>query len=188
MICAIDCETTGLTPYYHEMVDLCILPLTDTFDPVDHVQPFIVEVKPEFPDRAEKKALSVNGHTLDELMARTVTREIAVNMFTDWFARTIPKGQKIEPLAQNWFFDYSFITAAFRGLNLRDFIFYRVKDTQRVAEYINDRARLNGTSMPFSSTSLGSVSKALGIVNPAPHQAEGDCITCAQVYKALCGG
>ena len=186
MICAIDCETTGLMPYYHEVIDICILPLSDDFVPLEHVAPFIVEIQPEFPDRAEKKALQVNGHTLDALMSRTITREIATNMFVEWFNKTMPRGQTIEPLAQNWFFDYSFLTATFKGLNLRKFFFYRARDSQRVLEFVNDRARLHGAPIPFQSTSLEKVANQLEIENPNPHRATNDCLVCAAVYRTLC--
>jgi DNA polymerase III epsilon subunit-like protein len=186
MICAIDCETTGLIPYYHEAVDICILPLTDTFDPADHVEKFVVEIKPECPDRAEQAALKCNGHTIEELMARTTTREMATNMFTDWYNRNMPKGQKIEPLAQNWSFDRAFLVATFRGLNLNSYLFYRARDTQRVVEFVNDRARIHGVNFPFQSSALDKVAVQLGIVNDNPHKAENDCRVCAAVYRTLC--
>jgi hypothetical protein len=173
-------------PFYHEAVDICILPLTDTFDPADHAEPFVAEIKPEFTDRVERDALRANGHTMDELMARTVTREIAVNMFTDWYSRVIPRGQKIEPLAQNWSFDRSFLAATFRGLNMNNYIFYRARDSQRVIEFINDRARIHGVQGPFPSSALEKVALQLGIDNPNPHKAMNDCLTCAAVYRTLC--
>lgn len=186
MICAIDCETTGLVPYYHEAVDICIMPLTDEFDPRNGVEPFIVQIKPEFPDRAEKQALQVNGHTLEELMERQITREIAINMFTEWFVKTIPAHQKIEPLAQNWSFDKAFLTATFQGLNLNKYLFYRARDTQRVVEYLNDRNRLHGLSLLFKSSALTRIAEGLNIEYNNPHKAENDCLVCAAVYKALC--
>jgi DNA polymerase III epsilon subunit-like protein len=186
VICCIDCETTGLTPFYHEAVDICILPLTDTFDPATHVDPFYVEIKPEFPDRVEHAALRANGHTIEELMARTITREIAVNMFTEWYNRTIPRGQKIEPLAQNWTFDRGFLVAAFKGLNLNNYLFYRARDTQRVIEYLNDRSRIHGVYPPFESSALSKVASQLGLDTSRAHSAMGDCLLCSAVYRTLC--
>ena len=188
MICAIDCETTGLTAHYHEAVDICILPLTDTFDPATHVEPFYVEIKPEFPERIEKDALRANGHTVEELMARTITREIVVNMFVTWYNSTIPRGQKIEPLAQNFYFDRSFLSATLKGLNLNNYIFYRARDTQRVIEYLNDRSRIHGVHPPFESSALTKVAAQLGIDTSRAHTAMGDCLTCAAVYRKLCTG
>ena len=186
MIGVIDCETTGLIPYFHEAIDISILPLTDTFEPHEGIEPFYVEIKPQFPERAEARALKVNGHTMDELMQRTITRESAVNMFTEWFSRCVPRHQKVEPLAQNWSFDRSFLTATFQGLNLDNYIFYRARDIQRVIEFINDRARIHGARVPFSSSALVKVAQALGIENKNPHSAMCDCYTTAAVYRTLC--
>ena len=188
MNCAIDTETTGLLPFYHEVCDLCILPLTDTFEPATYVNPFYVEVRPEFPDRIEKDALRANGHTVEELMARTITREIAVNMFVSWYGQTIPRGQKIEPLAHNFYFDRSFLTMIFKGLNLNNYIFYRARDTQRVIEYLNDRSRIHVVHPPFESSALSKVAAQLGLDTSHAHSAMGDCLLCSAVYRKLCVG
>lgn len=184
MICSIDTETGGLLPYYHEVLDICILPLLDDFSVNDAVQPFQVAIRPQFFDRLDPKALEVNGHTVEELQKRDITRETATNMFKEWFV-TVMRKVKIEPLGWNWTFDRMMLQATFKGIDFNQFFFYRVRDGQNVAMYLNDRHRLLGNAVPFKSTALTGVASALELDYPAQHSALGDAMMAAKVYRKL---
>lgn len=192
MIAVIDCETTGLVPYFHEVVDICILPLNADLSVSTEISAFEVAIRPEFPDRAEKKALEVNGHTLDELMARVIDRPTALNLFKEWYSRYFNR-QTLEPLGHNWPFDKAFLTATFREIDLGKYFHYRARDTQAVANFLNDRAIAMATpgtvpTRPFASAALDNVARTLGIDTPNAHRARGDCETTAAVYRKFVYG
>lgn len=184
MICSIDTETGGLTPYFHEVLDICMLPLLDDFTVNESVRPFQVEIRPEFFDRLDPKALEVNGHTVEELQKRTIDKATATNMFKEWF-ETEMRRVKIEPLGWNWTFDRMMLAGTLKGINFNQYFFYRVRDGQNVATYLNDRSRLITGQSVFSSCALTNVAAKLELEYPGKHSALGDAKMSAQVYRKL---
>ena len=55
LVCAVDCETTGLVSGYHEMIQLCILPLDHNYDQLD-VPPLYVNMRAEKLERVHPRA------------------------------------------------------------------------------------------------------------------------------------
>ena len=63
-----DFETGGLKPGWHEAVEIGAKVYGPNFEPIPEAE-FVSLMKPLYPDRLDKKALEVNGRTVEELMA-----------------------------------------------------------------------------------------------------------------------
>lgn len=61
IIAAIDVETTGLDPRHHGIIELAIQPLDADFNISKDIKPFVGRIKARWPERADAKALEVNG-------------------------------------------------------------------------------------------------------------------------------
>ena len=180
-IVAVDTETTGLTPAYHEVIDLAIVPLTFSFDLDKSIPPLVLQIRPTFPDRAEADALAVNKYTIEQLMERPLTRAQAIDQIFDW--RTTHYGRrKLEPVAQNWAFDRDFIQQLIAPHNIRTLFGRVVRDTQRCAQLFNDRAVYKGQKEPFEYARLTSITAAFEIQHEA-HTAYGDAVAAAMAYQ-----
>ena len=59
-ICAMDTETTGLDPFWHEIVQIAILPLDSNMEPRQDVLPFYINMIPQCPERVDREAVKVN--------------------------------------------------------------------------------------------------------------------------------
>ena len=66
LLAALDLETTGLIDGYHDIVQVAVVPLDGNLDPLD-VSPFYMNMKPDFPERADPEAMRINGLDLGEL-------------------------------------------------------------------------------------------------------------------------
>lgn len=187
-LCVIDVETTGLRPGYHDIIEICILPLDSELRPLNSIPPFNLQMKPGRPQNIDSSALKINKIKLADL---TTEPETALGVFKKWFDKFITGNgrKKIAPLAHNWSFDRSFIMdwmGYYDGTPLMDdYIDYRVRDTSTVAHYLNDLCYMHSVPFLFPKQGLAYMCSQLNIERHNAHTALGDCIDTAKVYKRL---
>lgn len=63
-----DFETGGLEPGYHEAVEIGAKAYDSNWDEIPEAE-FVSLMRPLYPERLDKRALAVNGRTVEELMA-----------------------------------------------------------------------------------------------------------------------
>ena len=178
IIAAIDLETTGLDPHYHDIIEIAIQPLDEAFEPSSDIPPFVARIRARRPQNASARAMEVNGLALNdgdeyhEFLARLLA----------WLEEY--RIEKIQMLGQNADFDRSFIEANIpelgRMLGHRD-----IRDSQRLACAYNDLVRMKTGKPAFERLGLSDLRKALGIEGSQEHRALDDAIDAARVYKAL---
>ena len=178
IIAAIDIETTGLDPLFHDIIEIAILPLDGEFEPLGDIPPFVARIRARRPQNASAKAMEVNELDLDdgdeyhEFLARLLA----------WLEEY--RIEKIQMLGQNADFDRSFIEANIpelgRMLGHRD-----IRDSQRLACAYNDLVRMKTGKPAFEWLGLTDLRKALGIEGSQEHRALDDALDAARVYKAL---
>lgn len=192
MCCVIDTETTGLDPNFHEIIQIAVVPLTSNFEILRGVLPFHVNLKPEYPERADPQALSVNKRVMTEIIDRGMDKFKALDLFDDWFHKLEIKmnkygnPNKIMPLGQNYGFDKSFIQAWMGVETYNNYFDYHYRDTMHAALYLNDRAGAHAEKVPFPKVNLQYLATTLKIESDRAHDALEDCLTTAKVYKQLC--
>jgi DNA polymerase III epsilon subunit-like protein len=186
MMAAIDYETTGKRPGYHEIIQIGIVPLNSDLRPITDIRPFYTTVKPEHPGRQEKGAGYVHGLDINELVLHAPEPGRVKDLLVEWFNRLeLPFGKKLTPLAQNWPFECGF-TKAWLGVELTDELFHsHARDSMQLALNLNDRAAFAGAQIPFARVGLTSLCRKLGITNDRPHDALHDAFAEAEVYRAL---
>jgi len=177
-IAAIDIETTGLDPRYHDIIEIAIQPLTDKFEIDPDIKPFVERIKARRPHHASPKAMEINGLDLnkgDEYL-------YVLHQLEAWFSEY--DIAKIQILGQNVDFDRAFIEEQLPELG-NMFSHRDIRDSQRLARAINDLAVLRGEKPPFENLGLVALREALGITGSVAHRALDDAIDSAKVYKAL---
>ncbi len=190
-VCVMDVETTGLDPNWHEMIQICILPLDSDLKPRQDVAPFYINLKPDNPERADPKALKINGLKLAEIAVSGYDREKARDLLEAWVAQLkLPAtkwgtSKKIIPLGQNYPFDRSFIQAWLGNEEYNQYFDYHNRDTMCAALYLNDRAAMHGESVPFPKVNLKYLASQLKIQHDRGHDSLQDCVVTAKVYRAM---
>jgi len=186
IMCAIDFETTGLDPFYHDPIQFAAVPLDGNLQPMEGVTPFNRFIQPKNPDRATKDAMRVHGFSLDWLMANALPQKEVEDLFLEWFEKfDLPKSMVLCPLAHNYSFENGFLKA-WIGHELTHRIFHaHARDAMSYALAINDRAFYAGERIPFKRVRLRDLCEHFHITNPTAHDALQDCYTEAEVYRAL---
>lgn len=182
---AVDIETTGLVCGFHEIIQVCVLPLTCDLDPVPDGSPFYLNIRPEYPERATPEAMQINGLSLEELK-NAPSQARAADIFFEWFhALHLPIGKKIIPLTQNAPFDIPRLQL-WLGQDGYEYCFARRgRDTMFSALKMNDEAAWKCQPIPFPNAGLKGLCAKLGIVLDNHHDSLADCIATAAVYKEL---
>lgn len=186
LLAAIDFETTGRRPGFHEIVQIAILPLDSDIRPLKTVRPFYMNVQPQYPNRQEKEARLVHQLNIDDLLIHAPTADRVADLLVEWFQRLdLPQGKVLVPLVQNWAFESAFLKA-WLGPDMVDSMFHsHARDPMLYAVAMNDKATFMGEELPFNRVGLESLCNRLGIINTNPHDALSDCLATAEVYRAM---
>lgn len=187
-LCVIDCETTGLKPRHHDLIQVCFMPLNFALEPDG--TPFELKLKPHFYGEADPKAMSVNKKTLVEIMRTGMEQTIAADLFDEWFDRIgLGQGKRLVPLAHNWVFDKEFISEWLGPENFNYRIDGRYRDTMGLSLSLNDAATFHAESYPFPKNSLAYLANQLEVEwdTESAHDALYDCVKTAEIYRKMIG-
>ena len=186
LMAAIDLETTGTRPGYHEIIQIAIVPLDSDIKPLEGVLPFYTTVRPKHPERESPAATHKHKIPITDLMLHAPDSEKVADLLVEWFERLeLPFKKCLVPLAHNWAFESSFLKA-WLGVQMVDQLFHsHARDSMLYAIAMNDKAQFRGEPVLFNRVGLGSMCAKLNITNINPHDALADCLAEAEVYRAL---
>ena len=174
---AVDLETSGLEPGWHEVLEIAIVPLNSNFTISTEFPEFSCRIRAEHPERVDPKAIAVNklnpseGEGIADVRAELVQWALE-NGITS-----------ITPLTHNLKFDLDFMCSAFPEF-FRIFTYYG-RDTMRLALSMNDVFQMQEADLRFGSVSLRSLKLALGVEGEVQHHALEDAKDAAHVYRKL---
>ena len=191
-LCVMDTETTGLDSHWHEIIQLCIIPLDSDIKPRKDVLPFYIEIRPDFPERIDPNAMSVNKLDACKIMQRGFDREKAKDLLRDWiekldlpYTKNGAYRKRVILLGQNLVFDIPFMKRWLGIEEYNEFFDYHYKDTMTTASFLNDRAAMHSEPVPFAKINLAWLANKLNIKMERAHDALSDCVATAAVYREL---
>jgi DNA polymerase III epsilon subunit-like protein len=191
-LAVIDIETTGTYADWHEIIQLCILPLNSYLEPLKRVTPLNIYIMPEHPERLadELKTKSWHMKLMTAVRKYGIEKEFAKDVLRKWFKKLeLPNlafgNKKILPLGHNIGFDIGFIQAWLYD-EYDDFFDRRIRDTMIVASFLNDLAAYHERGkVPYNKIGLVNICARHDISNEDAHDAMIDCIRTAESYKAM---
>jgi len=186
LLVAIDLETTGTQPGYHEIIQIAIVPLDADIKPLEGVHPFYTHIKPLHPKHESVGAKHKHKIPMEDLLLHAPEPDRVADWLVEWFEKLdLPFKRCLVPLAHNWAFESSFLKA-WLGTPMVDSLFHaHARDSMLYAVGLNDHALFAGEPVPFNSVGLGALCTKLKVTNSNPHDALADCLASAEVYRTL---
>jgi DNA polymerase III epsilon subunit-like protein len=194
VICAIDTETTGLDPLFHEIWQIAILPLDANLELRPDVMPFYVTLKPstlaycDFDVPVMKhnrtKIMEACDRGLDPERARELLEEWMNGIgldYTKWGTR-----KNVIPLGHCYNFDKIFIEKWLGVEDYRRLFSHQYRDLMQATLFLNDRCSFKGEPVLFPKHDLAYICSTLKISLPNAHDALYDCKATAAAYRRIC--
>lgn len=193
-VCAIDIETTGLDPHWHEIIQLAIIPLDSEFKPRKDILPFDIFIKPLYPERIDPESFKVHKKTLIQVQQFGFDPETAKDLLEEWINKLgLPLNAsgfnrcKIIPLGHNYLaFEYGFIRRWLSIDQYEEWFHFHPRDTMIAALYLNDHAAFHAEKVPYPKVSLSYLCNLLNVELLTAHDALSDAVATAEIYRKLC--
>lgn len=186
LLCAIDVETTGLQPGYHEIYQVAILPLDSNIKPCKKTTPFYLDLLITRPENIDKKAIKMNKIDFVRRQQRAIDPFTAADFLDDWFDRLqLPIYKRLCVLAQNWPFDRAFLKEWLGTASFEHLFSPLYRDTMVNTIFHSDLSDFRGDKIKFVQHNLQYLCQKLDVKNEKPHDALQDCIATAEVYRRL---
>ena len=180
----IDIETTGVTPGFHEIVQIAVVPLDADLEPQDR-SPFYMLIKPEHPERVDEEAMRVNGLKMRDLL-QCPTHDQVQDTLEEWFQDLkLAQDKRLIALTQNGEFDIPFVKLWLGEVAYHRYFTYNGRDSMQFALGLNDQAAFKCRPVPFAGVGLKPLCNRLGIQLDGHHDALSDCLATAKVYREL---
>ena len=166
----IDCETTGLDPADHEIIEIAAIRTDSSLRELERLSLFVL---PTHPETAHEKAIELTGFDLDRWRSRgAVPLSEALDQLAPLLEGAIPAGHFVE-------FDLKFLTTAYHRLDR--------------AFPSCSRRRLDTVELCWPMTIAGlierrrliDVASALGISHEQPHSAVCDVEATLEIARKL---
>lgn len=166
-LCFLDCETTGLDPTTHEIIDIAAIRVSHDLQELKRVQCF---VSPQFPERASPEAAALTGFS----PARW--RALDPVPLAEALDRITPCVEGAELIGQFVRFDEQFLRAAFSS-------------SQRKPCWSSITHDLITLALPFSAAlpnrRLPTLCAAFGVSLVSPHRALCDVSAALEIARKL---
>lgn len=164
LLCAIDVRTSGPDPQEHDILDICILPLTSNLTFSRVYLPYMMQIKPRYVEFVDKRHTS---RTCKEPLSHYINQGLSyyqsATLFDEWFDRfQLKEGKRIQPLVYDTRI-LPFIREWLGPNNFADRFSEKVRSVESVALFINDKAAFKATPYPLPKTTLSYLCNKLSV-------------------------
>ena len=177
---ALEINTTGNMPFFHDLVEISAVAMTEGLEPDKTIMPFSMRMQ------TKRK----NGNHAE--YAKEVDPEDAAHMFEKWYEKLGLRGSKrIIPVAVHWQNKTPFLFD-WLGNGMDGTAFYfdffhekQVRDLCTISAYWNDLASTNSEFYPFPKDYLSNYARRFGIDYRRPVTTLTKALTIINVFEKL---
>ncbi len=160
-------KTTGKDSKKHEIIQICVFPLTSRFKLATEILPFYTDIKPL--KNKEDFEITSSGLMTEKFNAiinnATTTPQIAAEIFDSWMEKQIKMkfGKKLLPVTYNWAFIKPFIKNWLGPINFDHYFSHEYRDIMSVALFCNDYGDTHTLETLYPKTKLAYICNMLNV-------------------------
>ncbi len=186
LLCAIDTETTGDKPGFHDIIQVAVIPLDANIKPFKDITPFYMDIQPKRPENYNPEAMRKNRTRITDAMLNGVEAYRAADLFDEWVKKlNLGFNKRIIPLAHNWPFDRGFLIDWLGHESVDQYFDGRHRDTMVIASFMNDLAEFRQNPHPYAKVELKYLATTLQVPIDRAHDALQDALGAANIYRKL---
>jgi len=184
--CAIDTETTGTVPGFHDVIQVAFIPLDNWIKPSKEHIPFLMDLAPKRKENVDDEAMRINRMKFCEIVVNGVEPYRAADLFVEWFYRlNLDYNKRITPVGANYAFDRDFLID-WLGRETYNMCFNSdCRDVISIAKFRNDHDSYLGRHHTYENVSLRKLCIHFKVERHNAHDATDDARCTADVYRHL---
>jgi hypothetical protein len=185
LLCACEILTSGNVPRFHDLIQICLLPLNADFKPNKKCLPFYCDLKPRRKDNIDFDNLPkrVTRQQIYDITIKGADPDQAADLLQTWFDKfQLGYGKKIWILAYDWIAKRPFIEDWLQSPTQYNMIFdYRYRDPLPASLYCNDKADFGAArKLPYAKVDF---SYLCASVSADPDRSKDCLIKCLQLSE-----
>jgi len=195
LLCSIDLLTTGPRPYYHDLLQICILPLNNFLKPLKSIVPFFIDIRPKRIENASyhKEDLidmptpgsRVSQEKFFEMVTRGVDSLAAADRFEEWFNKLqMRHNKRICILAHDYIFKMPFLIDWLGIQSYNAFFDPYYRDLVPAALFCNDKSNFKAENIPYPKVHLAYLASTTK-TEIISHDLLGKCVAQAEIYTKM---
>lgn len=152
LLCAAEIITTGSRPGFHDIIQICLLPINASWEIHKAILPFFMDVAPKRPDNVNFDDLpkKVNRQRVFDSVTNGIEAYRAADLLQSWFDKIQFKfGKRISILAYDWNHKKQFLIDWLTPTKFEEYFDYRYRDPLPVSLYCNDVYDRRVSMLPF---------------------------------------
>ncbi len=160
-------KTTGNNPRIHELIQICVFPLTSKFELSRETIPFDMDIKPI--KKKEDFILDKSGLNKDRfndiIKNATQTPQMCAELFDSWMEKKIQLRfeKKLLPVTHNWAYIRPFIRNWLGPVTFESYFSHEYRDLMSAALYCNDYSDINNYQILYPKVSMQYITRVLHI-------------------------
>jgi hypothetical protein len=185
LLCAISLRTTGNIPYFHDLCQICIMPLDAEIRPIKKLIPFLCDIVPKQPDHIDHKTMTVRREDLSRVCRTGIPFIESGDLFINWFEKKWRiRKKKITPLLYDYPSKWGFIQNWLDDF-FPDYFNRQYRDPLATAMFLNDYADVMVQKSYFGGLGFGALCSRLDIFWEKGQDLLRDCMCLGDVYRRM---
>lgn len=189
LLCAISIETSGDDPFYHDVVQICIMPIDVHCKRMKAIDPFFIDLQPKHLDRIDENTMSVTREKILFNSKHGLNWITGAEILEEWFDKLLlPNKKQILPLAYQWHkivpYLYNWL-----GKNTFNYIFSDyARDVQSDALFANDYHYLHIENVPYVLCDFSYLCNLAKVErqNRSNKDSMTECLALIDLYRSMC--
>lgn len=186
ILCAMRTRISGPIPRYHDLVEICILPINSQWKPSTCIVPFSVKIQPKRKENIDYKSCPLSKEAILNICETGMDAYVAADRFDEWMTKlNLNSEKKIVLLCHDWVLDREFIIDWLGVESFNQFIDNRVRDIGIISLYANDKADFHAEPALYAKTHFSYIANSVGIQGMRSKDCMEESLTLIEIYKRM---